>query len=267
LGYIAKCSKKFINLKEYIELNQAEAIISKIDKRHQKIYFNLEIANLVQDDIEEIEYDDRENHKLYINIEEHKDNLVNDINKIQKQDSDFFKLYDFSEKDTNEIIDIVFSEILLEDMEQSIFFSNVSLSDNELKIIIRIDRENRLLESIPKDKTILLQGYLKSDNNPILTINRLMYQSSYPKKKFEIKRDTTIYFRSEDIYEKERDRNILTQDFILKLPMLSKRAKEQLKDWEDFLSWQKEYVYKNLIGFKYLTYYLDKENEKIRVLK
>ena len=164
----------------------------------------------------------------------------------------------------NEIIDTFFTKVLLEDMEQNLFFSNVSLDDKELKLIVRIDRNQRLLKDIDKNKTILLQGYIiKYESNPVFIINRILMQGNYPKKRFEIARKTTVYFRSEDVYNEERDRNILTQEFISKLPPLSKIAKNRLKDWEDFLNWQRKYINKNMIGFKYLSYENDEDKEKI----
>ncbi len=105
-------------------------------------------------------------------------------------------MYKFSKMKLDEIIDIFFSEILLEDIEQSLFFSNVSLSNDELKVVIRIVQDIIvLLKSIPKDKTVLLQGYLKhKSDSPVFTAHiDIIYQSNYPKKKFEYTRDTTQF--------------------------------------------------------------------------
>jgi len=57
---------------------------------------------------------------------------------IEENDKRLLFMYKFSKMKLDEIIDIFFSEILLEDIEQSLFFSNVSLSNDELKVVIRI---------------------------------------------------------------------------------------------------------------------------------
>jgi superfamily I DNA and/or RNA helicase len=165
----------------------------------------------------------------------------------------------FQENDGDHLLDYLVDKFFSNGVQSGYLISNTSLNDKRINITIRplLTEKPRLQEELPKNITLCVRGHLypKDSPNPILEIDRINDISDSVKKDFEIYSILIPNVADQNnryITNDPNKDNLFSTQYLIGLPEISKLTKENLKNWQEYLDWRREYVNQRLFGVRYL---------------
>jgi superfamily I DNA and/or RNA helicase len=159
------------------------------------------------------------------------------------------------ENGTQSILDGFVSTTFPEGLAQKYYFANTSLIGKSTNLIVRPKLEGpRLRDAFPKDVVLCVRGHLSPSSgwNPIVIIDQIVDISDSPSRDFEVEATVVPYTSEDRVYRASRSNNVLTADFLVSLPEISKQTRLQLEEWRGYLSWKKTVLESRRVGVRYL---------------
>lgn len=154
---------------------------------------------------------------------------------------------------------LYFQELFFPDsFTGSFLFSNISLEKSFPLLCVRPSVISpRVQQSLPQGMTLAVCGHLFDNrtnaDNPVLVVQRIVDMSSSPPWPFEKQRTVITFALADRLYPGfQRQRNLLTTDFVTSLPPISVRTRDRLQDWLAYLGWKDRLIQANLDGLRFV---------------
>ena len=107
---------------------------------------------------------------------------------------------------------------------------------------------------------------ISDPENPVLLVRRIVDISHSPARAFEREINGTVYTQQQHVYPaSRRQSNILSTDFIQRLPSISVETSSRLEGWRSFLDWKERLIRARLVGLRYVSVDLQRDG-RVRFL-
>ncbi|MCB0291461.1 MAG: AAA family ATPase [Calditrichaeota bacterium] len=197
---------------------------------------------------------------LYLNFERNRERLEERLLEIRRIHGN--RLFPQLHPDTN-ILDYFVETAFEKGAPGQYFLANTSLKDNYIDITVRPKRAGLLEKELPTGITLCLRGGLfpRQHPSPELVIDRVIDIFDAPRRSFELEVSAIPLLANNG----ERRDNLFTGRLMLQLPEISKKTREHLQHWKDYLEWKREIVESQLSGLRYFSAEMSGEQLSFRV--
>ncbi|MBU1737095.1 MAG: AAA family ATPase [Proteobacteria bacterium] len=157
-----------------------------------------------------------------------------------------------------DLLSIFIETVFPEGISQSYFICNLSLRADQPYLQIRPKMIGpRLERQLPRGISLAVSGKLwdnqRDADNPVFLVQKIVDLSHSAKLPFEQSISGFVFTQSQSVYpSSKRQENILSNDFVAQLPLISVVTKERLQGWRDYLDWRERLVSSRLVGLRYL---------------
>lgn len=160
--------------------------------------------------------------------------------------------------DSEDLLSIFMDTFFPEGVTQSYYISNLSVRADQPYLSIRPQIIGPRLERLlPRGRTIAVCGRLwdnqRDVDNPVFLVQRILEMSHSVGRPFELLVSGFVFRQSQNVYPGfKRQDNVLSNEFITKLPPISVDTRDRLQDWRAYLDWRERLVHARLVGLRYI---------------
>lgn len=167
-----------------------------------------------------------------------------------------------------DLLHAFFQELFPDGLPAWVLLSNISLSANTPIICVR-HREigPRLAELIPAGVTFAVSGQVRqvgpyAARQAALVISRLRVMSQSPARQFESEVHVLVNHYSRSALPRVRlaTANILAEEKVHAMPLISVTTHGRLADWRDYLNWKEKLIKSRIDGVRYVRAEFDVES-------
>ncbi|WP_407833159.1 DEAD/DEAH box helicase [Vibrio rotiferianus] len=187
------------------------------------------------------------------------------VEKLHENHSDSFFSLSNPRSDEN-LLDTIVRTCFPSNFPIHMYISNISLQDNYWQIMIRPVVGPLLEKKLPQGLSLAFIGGFNENHrgSPALTIRDIKLVANTPCLPFEREISCPVVAISE-LYEAKKQ-NILSAQWLGALPEISKKTKQQLKEWRDYLDFKSQVVQHQELGVRYLEHYVDIEEQQVEFI-
>jgi len=170
-----------------------------------------------------------------------------------------------------DLLSIFIDTFFPEGITQSYYICNLSVRADQPYLSIRPQIIGPRLERLlPRGRTLAVCGRLwdnqRDVDNPVFLVQRIVEMSHSVGRPFELLVSGFVFRQSKSVYPAfKRQDNVLSNEFITKLPPISVDTRDRLKDWRAYLDWTERLVHARLVGLRYIDVDVV-ENGRVRFL-
>ena len=160
--------------------------------------------------------------------------------------------------DSEALLSIFIDTFFPEGVTQSYYISNLSVRADQPYLSIRPQIIGPRLERLlPRGRTMAVCGRLwdnqRDVDNPVFLVQRILEMSHSVGRPFELLVSGFVFRQSKNVYPGfKRQDNVLSNEFITKLPPISVNTRDRLQDWRAYLDWRERLVHARLVGLRYI---------------
>ena len=183
---------------------------------------------------------------IYFDFQRNAERLERQLKNLQKRHAR--KLFPNLKPDAN--ILVYFVQTILEiNIQREYYLSNTSLKADRVELTLRPKILRRLRGELPKGITLAIRGrlYPPGSDSPEWIVTQITDMSDSPRRDFELEIAITPKFSDE-----KRIDNSLTPALLETLPEISRKTRENLAHWLDYLQWKRAILENELNGICYL---------------
>ncbi|MEA5027409.1 MAG: patatin-like phospholipase family protein, partial [Sphaerochaeta associata] len=180
--------------------------------------------------------------------------LVSQLKAIKKRFGSAFLPHLSSEDD---ILDDFINIFFPSDYPRDFYVSNVSLEQSTRLLMFRPTVTTPSLGRVlPSGTTIFIQCRIwddsKDPDNGVLQARRIIACPDSPPRDFEVPLRGVVISGADKVYPlRNRSSNVLTQEFIEKIPLISEKTKSNTQLWSEYLNWREKLLQRQLKGLRY----------------
>jgi hypothetical protein len=145
-----------------------------------------------------------------------------------------------------------------EGLSPSYFICNLSLLTDQPYLQLRPQLISpRLERQLPRGISLAvsgrLWGHLRDPDNPVFQVNKIVDLTHSRRLPFERAISGAAFTHSVIVsHPSNRIDNLLSNNFVTQLPLISLETKERLQSWHDYLDWKERLVRARLVGLRYI---------------
>jgi len=183
---------------------------------------------------------------IYFDFQRNAERLERQLKNLQKRHAR--KLFPNLKPDAN--ILVYFVQTILEiNIQREYYLSNTSLKADRVELTLRPKILRRLRSELPEGITLAIRGrlYPPGSDSPEWVVAQITDMSDSPQRDFELEIAVMPKFSDE-----KRKGNLLTPGLLTTLPEISRKTRENLGHWLDYLQWKRAILENELNGIRYL---------------
>ena len=174
-----------------------------------------------------------------------------------------------AQMDGRDLLRNFFGELFPDGLPAWVLLSNVSL-DRNLPVICMRHREigPRLAELVPAGVAFAVSGHIwqagpYNARQATLVISRIRAMPQAPARRFESEAHVFVsHYRRDSIPQaRSAPANVLSEERVQALPLISIETSRRLADWRDYLDWKEKLIKSRINGVRYVSAEFDAKGE------
>ncbi|MDN3651344.1 AAA domain-containing protein [Thalassotalea ponticola] len=170
--------------------------------------------------------------------------------------------YKNQSEDIDDQLNLFLRDFFLENIPLAYFVANLSIKDQaeeRINLAIRIPNHGEFLNDLPSTSAICIRGYWGvMQRNPVFVPEDIFTSfNDEGAADYEVELLASASSLRPERYCTD---NILTPELADKLPAISVKAAEKLKDWQEFLNFKRQLIDRKTIGLRYLEHSFDQQS-------
>lgn len=196
----------------------------------------------------------------------HKDGLETLLKKLLREHSGSLFTKWSNQASSEELLDYVMRNYFSEKLPLNFYISNLSLSPNYWRVMIRLPVGPRLQQEMPIGLTIALIAEVNErySSDPNLNIRDVKIVSDTALLPFE--REIQCELALNKPAWEAKNNNVISKSWLQALPKISIETKDRLESWRGYINFKKQVIKHQELGIRYLYYRPNIEEQQIKFI-
>lgn len=196
----------------------------------------------------------------------HKDGLETLLKRLLREHSGSLFTNWSSQNPSEDLLDYVIRNYFSEKLPLNFYISNLSLSTNYWRLMIRLPVGPRLQQEVPTGLTIAFiaevnERYSKGPNLNVRDVKIVGDTALLPFER-EIHCELAL---NKPVWE-AKNNNVISESWLQELPKISIETKNRLESWRGYINFKKQVIKHQELGIRYLYYRPNIEEQQIKFI-